>query len=566
MKLACVVSCSDSVKCEAEYSLSYCLSSLGFFSAPYTSDSQGTLLCYGEIPEEVMERVLKGDWVVNILHDPGGFEGMVNGKDLPRAKSRGAGGSGPVAVFFVCEEKEGVSLREMVVADGSKLTLVSEERMGEGGVITVHFDLLASIFFFLSRAEEVFSNKTDEFERPPQELAICAREGFEEEPVVNTYILLVQELLILAAHRSSRMLLRKLEWPAGQGYCVSLTHDVDRLAKWRGRSILKGILTGKTREVFSSVRKSKSDPWWNLDHICETEKKIGVRSTFYFFTDRGGEHGGRYDCVSIKELLRDLVDGGWEIGLHGSYASMTDKSRLIKEKMRLGEAAQTDIAGVRQHYLRVKIPETIENMEIAGFSYDASVGFSDRVGFRASMCLPYHLYDFENRKAFDILEIPISIMDRGLPGDVKRRKQEARRIVQSVKEGRGVLSLLWHQSMFDDADFPGLGLLYEWLLDMVSADNPFFANHVELYRWWRKRGQVSIVSSEEKGAGTVLRIVSGEEIPLMSFEVFGRVSGVSCEGATLKEFCLKEGDRSVFTICDIRSPGFGLSIEHGDES
>ena len=565
MKLAYAVSCGDSVRCEAEYALSCCLSSLGFFCAPYSSDSPGPFFCYGEIPKEMMERVLKGDWMVNILHDAEGFEGMVNRKELPAVESKVADGTGPAVVFFVCEEEKGSCLREMMMADGSKVTLVSERKMGEGGIIIVHFDLLASIFFLLSRAEEVFSDKRDEFERSPQESAICVKEGFEEEPVVNLYILLLRDLFLLAAHRSGRMLLRKLEWPAGQSFCVSLTHDVDRLAKWRGRSILKGVLTGKGREVFSSLKESHSDPWWNLDLICETEKKIGVRSTFYFFADRGGKRGGKYDCVSIKELLKNLVDGGWEIGLHGSYGSMVDKGKLIREKMRLGEAARTDIAGVRQHYLRLKIPVTVQNMEMAGFSYDSSVGFSDRVGFRASMCLPYHLYDFENRRAFGIMEIPISVMDRGLPEEEEKSKEKLKRIVQGVKESKGVLSLLWHQSMFDDTDFPGLGRLYEWLLDMVSADNPFFADHLELCRWWRKREQVSITSSEEKDARTVLRVESREEIPSMSFEVLGKTGGVSCEGAILEKLRAEE-DRSVFTISGIRSPGFRLSIEHDNET
>ena len=562
MKLACAVSCGDNVKREAEYSLSCCLSSLGFFSAPYTAESHGTLLCYGEIPKEMMERVLKGDWVVNILHEPEGFEGMVNGRVLPEVKSNVSNEVDLKAVFFVCDGDEGNVLREMMMADGSKLTLVSEREIGKGGIITVHFDLLASIFFFLSRAEEVFSNKRDEFERVPQESAICVRQGFEEEPVVNTYILLIQELLILAAHRSGRMLLRKLEWPAGQSYCVSPTHDVDRLAKWRGRAIVKGILTGKGREVFSSLRENHSDPWWNLDLICETEKKLGARSTFFFFANRGGERGGRYDCASIKQLVRDLVDGGWEIGLHGSYGSMIDRNRLVSEKTRLGGVVRADIVGVRQHYLRVKIPETIQNMDTAGFSYDASIGFSDRVGFRASMCLPFHLYDFKNKRAFDILEIPFSFMDSGLPDQEEMRKEKARRVVQKVKDGKGVLSFIWHQRYFNDADFPGLGRLYKWLLETVSADNPFFADHAELCRWWRKREQVSVAASEEKGGGTVLKIESKEEIPTMTFEIFGKTDGVSCEGATLEKLRTEE-DRSVFTISGIVSPSFGLNIEHG---
>jgi predicted deacetylase len=49
---------------------------------------------------------------------------------------------------------------------------------------------------------------------------------------------------------------------------------------------------------------------------------------------------GRYsldDDDDIRELIRTLHDGGWEVGLHGSYESYDDRSRLAYELSRLEE-------------------------------------------------------------------------------------------------------------------------------------------------------------------------------------------------------------------------------------
>ncbi|MFQ5905153.1 MAG: polysaccharide deacetylase family protein [bacterium] len=565
MRVLYALSCSGTVRAEAEYAVTSCLSSLGFFYSPFEPDLPGTLLCYGEITEEMREKVVKGEWAVRILHDPAGFEGMVNERKSPKTEAPTADESGLLLLFPVSGGDSPTPPGEIVGLDGSRLTGVSETRMGAGGVITVHFDLLAGVFFFLSRVEEAFSSERDRFGRFPQERIFCVRKGFEAEPLANSYLLLLEELLFRAARMSGHLLLRKMEWPAAQPYCVSLTHDVDRVAKWRGRAILKGILAGKGREVLFSIQRINSDPYWNFDLITGLEGERGVGSSFYFFAFREKNPGGRYDCEYVRALLRQLSADGYEIGLHGSYESMEDGGRLIAEKSRLANAAGDRISGIRQHYLRLKVPETIRSMEEAGFDYDASVGFSDRVGFRASMCLPYHLYDFDNSRPFGILEVPISVMDTPLLTRGEEAREDLRHMAERVRASRGVLSVIWHQRSFDDDDFPGMGRLYEWFLDLVSADRPFFASHKELCTWWRLRKGVSIASAETSGKRTALCIESKHEIPMLSFELCGRVGSVSCEGAAIRVSSRGGEERRVFTLTEMRKPGFRLILERKGE-
>ena len=281
MRVAATLSCSDSIRCEAEYAMQCCLSAAGLFPSDKEGAGAAALLCYGDMPEETMQRIAEGAWAVNLLHDGEGFESMLSGKALPGVEARFGDEKGVPVLFPLRGREEGRIGTEICWADGLKSALVSEKRLKKGGILTIHFDLLAAVFFFVSRVEEAHSAESDQFGRFPQESTLTARERFETTAAVNEYISLLQSSLVECACRSGGALLRKMYWPTGERYCVSLTHDVDRLAKWRGRSILKGILTAKLGEVLSSRRDRTKDPWWNIDRICEVERMRGVRSSFF---------------------------------------------------------------------------------------------------------------------------------------------------------------------------------------------------------------------------------------------------------------------------------------------
>ncbi len=80
--------------------------------------------------------------------------------------------------------------------------------------------------------------------------------------------------------------------------------------------------------------------------------------------------------------------------------------------------------GGRQDFLRWK-PATWVAWEAAGLAYDASVGFADRIGFRAGTAHAYHPWLLSENREARLLEIPIVAMDSTLRGYMRLEPDEA---------------------------------------------------------------------------------------------------------------------------------------------
>ena len=129
-------------------------------------------------------------------------------------------------------------------------------------------------------------------------------------------------------------------------------------------------------------------------------------------------------CYDVKDLfVQDaicaLVEAGHKIGIHPSYRSFRSKHRIKKEietlrtiltSLNLIEVLYTS----RQHYLVWDQSVTPILLAENGIKIDRSVGYSDDIGFRASTCYEYELFDAKNHKATGVIEHPITIMDVGL--------------------------------------------------------------------------------------------------------------------------------------------------------
>ena len=155
------------------------------------------------------------------------------------------------------------------------------------------------------------------------------------------------------------------------GLC--LTHDVDRPYK-TFHSVVYALRDRDPEHLRSLLPGTNT--FWTFERLMTLESELGVRSAFYFlnedrlFRDRPPREwltkdgwrlfGGRYDLDDqrIVDLIAELDAGGWEVGLHGSYESPTDRQRLAAEKRTIERLVGHPIQGGRQHYLNRSVPET----------------------------------------------------------------------------------------------------------------------------------------------------------------------------------------------------------------
>ena len=243
------------------------------------------------------------------------------------------------------------------------------------------------------------------------------------------------------------------------------------------------------------IRAKQKDLLHCYERWLKAEKQCDARSTFFFWpglsavtkrhhTDCTYE---LYDSVvfdnqkcTVAEMIREIDQQGWEIGLHPSWYSFDDVDELKRQKESLEKALGHEIVSIRQHYLHYDIRITPAVHAVAGFKYDSTLGFNDNLGFRFGTCYPYHLYDLKAEKELPIIEIPLIIQDgamlnpaKGMRRDEETAFQYVKQIADAVENVGGVLTLLWHPNLIIKEDWWGL---YLRSLNYLKEKNAWFGS------------------------------------------------------------------------------------------
>jgi peptidoglycan/xylan/chitin deacetylase (PgdA/CDA1 family) len=252
----------------------------------------------------------------------------------------------------------------------------------------------------------------------------------------------------------------EMEYLDGKKFAVCLTHDIDAVYYPRGASIIaemgKYLLHGQLRDAlkrpFYNIHKIWN-PIWNFREIMDLEEAYGAKSTFFVMGLEEGDQDINYRAEELSCEMGNIVDRGWEVGLHGGHEAYENPEALKRQKANLEMALGEKVVGYRNHYLRFKVPETWELLEKGGFKYDATFGYPDCVGFRNGMCHPFKPYDLRTCQEIDILEIPLITMDGTLDQymrlDMRTAWDVIRQLIDTVERYHGVFTLLWHNTYIE---------------------------------------------------------------------------------------------------------------------
>lgn len=265
-------------------------------------------------------------------------------------------------------------------------------------------------------------------------------------------------------------------------FALCLTHDVDRPYK----TIQAPYRAFRERDL-SHCNHFFTDerPYWQFDTIQAIEDEFGVRSSFYFLNERRLvrdlpkrawltprnwiRYTGHYaiDDPAIVRVIQELHNGGWEIGLHGSFSSYDDRARLEYEKAALESVLGTSITGGRQHFLNRSIPATWRHHRAIGLSYDSSLGSSSSAGF-------LHGYDVRRPFDDDFLVFPLTAMEVALhtaDNSLEVAKTRVDQLIEEAARNQAVMTVLWHIRLFNTDEFPGYAELYRYLIKRAIDAN-----------------------------------------------------------------------------------------------
>ena len=358
--------------------------------------------------------------------------------------------------------------------------------------IIFHHDLLKSSFYLLSGFQEKKIETHDSLGRFLYESSVQSKLNIIHKPVVNYYfeeiITGIREFCTLRGIE----FVKKVHFP---GFAFFLTHDVDRVKYYNLNNFLytaklifglsksdkkKAFLIKELFRIGINILNvfNRKDPFWNFKYLSDIEKKLELKST-YFFLPKDQKHVDAYYNIGdkkIRNLIEFLQCEGNEIGLHGtvrSHLSLVALDKIYKEFLSITGLKRI---GIRQHRLMWMHPETAIRHEKVGIFYDSTLCFAAHEGFRNSYCHPFRLFDFENNRILSCWEIPLNVMDSTLFHNRKLSTSEAlssiTTILNEIKKFHGVFTLLWHNSYLNEDDVPGIRRFYTDLLNLIKADKP----------------------------------------------------------------------------------------------
>ena len=337
----------------------------------------------------------------------------------------------------------------------------------QNGQIRLPIDIFGSVFFLLSRYEEVACKARDRRDRFAGTGSFSHRFGLLERPLANEYL----EILWSSLQRL---------WPGlerrRRTYCAELSCDVDVPFSAIGRpwrkmalSLAADLVKRRAPELAWQRLRARSaggsagmrrDPNNTFDFIMTTGERHGLKTTFFL---KAGVSEPQYDeaysleAPPVAPVLCEMHARGHELGLHPSYHTYRNGTRLKAEFATLLRAAERlglhqPAWGGRQHYLRFAVPETWRHYAAAGLSYDATLAHADQPGFRCGTCYDFPAYDLEQRRPLPLREKPLTVMeltllDREYLGlAAEQAYQRITRLAAVCRRFNGRFSLLWHNN------------------------------------------------------------------------------------------------------------------------
>ncbi len=364
--------------------------------------------------------------------------------------------------------------------------------------------------------------RVEEYDHPHRDQWGCWEYPFSENFRNGRLWVPEVDLWLRERERELRDISLTPRWPDGRPFAMCLTHDVDMVSRQQSvTQVMRGIRAGLSclpgearvhrwiraaraggRGLYFGVARAPSTVE-TLERCVAVEKEAEVRGS-YFFHVSPVERVSPYDClyhledpvtfrgrrVAVGEVARELLEEGFDVGLHGSYHSAYSAEVLTGERVALEQAIGDLVTTTRQHYLHWDARVTPRAQEAAGLRTDSTLGFNRNVGFRAGTSLPFRIFDLVGRAVTDVLEVPLIIQEgpllaaNGLELDREQATEVLRSVLDRVASAGGVASLLFHPHSLLNAEHMAL---YRWSIEYGRSKGAWFASLRDIGNWWRER-------------------------------------------------------------------------------
>jgi len=340
------------------------------------------------------------------------------------------------------------------------------------------FDIFAASFYLISRYEEYLPFTADKHDRFQAEKSIAFKEGFLEEPLINIWINLFKINLLKE--------FPKLSFKPHSFIFIS-TIDIDNAYADLNKGILrtslsfiKLLISFQIKSIFKKIkvlRHIKMDEYDKYDYLDLIHKRFSFKPIYFILFSKYS----RYDKnLSTKNSaftnLISRISANYKIGIHPSYRSNKAFEILLDEKTCLEKIIKQQITFSRQHYLKLKIPDTYENLIKLNIKKDFSMGYSSAPGFRASVCSSFRFFNLITNTETELEIVPFAVMDSCYIHYLQIKPEYAlksiKKIITSIKKVNGLFVSLWHNESLSQTEIEmGWREVFEQMLEEANNGN-----------------------------------------------------------------------------------------------
>lgn len=337
------------------------------------------------------------------------------------------------------------------------------------------FDIFASSFYLLSRYEEYLPHVKDEFGRFTAAESLAFKHNFLHQPVVDIWAYKFKDAL--QKHFSEYQFTKK-------SYRIKPVIDVPTAYNYK----LKGIMRtfgGAIKDVFRLRLRSlynrfavvlgfKHDPYDTFKYIINKQKQSKFKFLFFFLI---GDYSTYDKAINPNKkkfisLIKHIADYS-KIGLKASFFATEDPTILKKEKKKIEAIINNPLNASRQSFSRLNLPDSYRSLIELEIKEDYTMGYVNKVGFRAGTCTPFLFYDLDYEIQTPLKIYSYHLMDYALlkKKSLLDKKKVVNEIINEIRQVNGEFIPVFHNYTFSNNQrWLGFKELFNLILDSTNEN------------------------------------------------------------------------------------------------
>ena len=338
------------------------------------------------------------------------------------------------------------------------------------------FDVFSASFYLVSRYEEYLPSVKDIHQRFQAENSLAYKHDFLQKPLINIW---------------ANSLMQKIKQKHPDLEVISPTYnyistiDIDNAFYYLEKGFVRSLAGffaslfnfdfNGIQQRFAVLSGKKKDPYDTYDTQLKLQKEYNLKVIYFILLADYGLNDKNISFTKMKFqlLIKRLADYA-SIGIHPSYGSNTNFAKLPKEIKRLEGITKREVTKSRQHFLKLTIPETYNQLVDLGIRDDYTMGFASAIGFRASICSAYTFYNLDTETILPIKIHPFAVMDATLFYYLKlspaKSIAQISALIEEVKNVNGTFISLWHNDTFSNyKQWEGWEIVYKEMIKVAQS-------------------------------------------------------------------------------------------------